>query len=70
MGNESYGKQDINLEKYYHDMFRTGSHTPEEAAHTLILLIQMVQASFAMITRFLHSGRTTSSHVSWNCSSY
>ena len=68
LGNASYGKQDIKLEKYYHDMFRTGSHTPEEAAHTLILLIRMVQVPFAMITRFLHSGRT--SHVSWNCSSY
>jgi hypothetical protein len=53
---------DSKLVKAYHAMFRTGSHGAEEGSDILILPIQMVQVSFASITRFLDLGSTTPSH--------
>ena len=50
------------LVKAYHAMFRTSSHGAEEGSDILILSIQVVQVSFASITRFLDRGCTTPSH--------
>jgi hypothetical protein len=61
-----YENKHIKLGNHYHAMFSIGSHPHEEAAHCLILFIQMVQVPLAAITRFLHWGTTNFSHVSWN----
>jgi hypothetical protein len=53
---------DSKLVKAYHAMFRTGHHGVEEGSDILILPIQMVQVSFASITRFLDPGSTTPRH--------